>query len=245
MTLGLREQRYAFAASLTFFATLMGPFGTYDDLGGAARFWYWSFAIVSAGIFVNFALKQVFANQLMSGISSVFRAILGGAIGALPTTVVVVILETQLRATAIDAKLVLTIWFSVTAIGSVVGFHRYRPLPKEPNNPTELNVLTEYDAPFFDRLPNSLGRELISLSIDDHYLRVTTNLGSEMILTTLSNAIKELDDYPGMRVHRSHWVSIKAVQKLTTVQGRHYVLLSDERELPVSRSYLAQVRKRL
>ena len=59
--------------------------------------------------------------------------------------------------------------------------------------------------------PSKLGTELLHIEVEDHYLRVHTNLGSDLILLRLSDAIGELDQAIGRQVHRSHWVSRRAV----------------------------------
>jgi len=61
----------------------------------------------------------------------------------------------------------------------------------------------------------------------------------------LADAIKELGNLKGVRVHRSHWV---AQQHLIDIKkdGRRFVaVLSDDRRLPVSAPYLEDTRDML
>jgi DNA-binding LytR/AlgR family response regulator len=60
-------------------------------------------------------------------------------------------------------------------------------------------------------MPARLGPDIVALQAEDHYVRVHTALGSELLLMRLSDAIAELDGRPGLRVHRSWWVARTAV----------------------------------
>jgi|GEM_PF-308316 len=58
---------------------------------------------------------------------------------------------------------------------------------------------------FLDRLPAHLGSDLLALEMEDHYVRVHTALGSELILLRMRDAIAELGGIEGAQVHRSWW----------------------------------------
>lgn len=94
-----------------------------------------------------------------------------------------------------------------------------------------------------DRLPAKLGRNVIALEAEDHYVRVHTDLGSALILARLSDAIDELGIVEGVRVHRSYWVRKSAVQK-ASANGKGFLLrLSNGMEVPVSQGYKQLVRQ--
>lgn len=94
---------------------------------------------------------------------------------------------------------------------------------------------------FLSRLPVKYRTaELWALCSEDHYLRVYTSLGEELILMRLSDAVKELD-HSGLQVHRSWWVAEKAVRDSSKDKGKLRLHLPDETEVPVSRSYQAEV----
>ncbi len=88
---------------------------------------------------------------------------------------------------------------------------------------------------FFRRLPRALGRDLIALSSELHYLRVRTSAGETLVLCSLKDAIEELGPDLGLRVHRSHWVARRHVARVRR-EGRGLVcVLSDGAVIPVSR----------
>jgi LytTr DNA-binding domain len=97
-------------------------------------------------------------------------------------------------------------------------------------------------AGFLDRLPPRLGRDLLCLQMEDHYVRAHTARGSDLILTPLKDAIAELDGTDGLQVHRSWWVAKAAVTE-PVISGRNLVLrLSNGLEVPVSRASVAKLR---
>ncbi len=100
-------------------------------------------------------------------------------------------------------------------------------------------------AGFMTRLPPALGRDLILLSAEEHYMRVVTRLGSDIVLYRLSDAIEDLAGYDGDQVHRSYWVAWNEVAKIQK-DGRSFRLLMTSGEVvPVSRSYSGLVASRL
>ena len=100
------------------------------------------------------------------------------------------------------------------------------------------------EAPFLRRLPARLGKELVSLQAQDHYLEVTTAKGRDLILMRSVGCRGGTDGlYPGMRVHRSWWVARSAVAGIETTGDRMSVRLSNDVIVPVSRGKRPAVRK--
>ncbi len=95
----------------------------------------------------------------------------------------------------------------------------------------------EETAPFLNRLQPDLGQSIIRVSSQNHYVEVTTDAGSDMILMRFSDAIDELQGFDGIRVHRSHWVSRDAVKSTEKSNGKLVLKLKDGSTVPVSRSY--------
>ena len=56
---------------------------------------------------------------------------------------------------------------------------------------------------FLKRIPNGIAGDLLSLRTEDHYLRIHTSAGNDLILFRLKDALGELDGADGMQVHRS------------------------------------------
>lgn len=90
---------------------------------------------------------------------------------------------------------------------------------------------------FFDRLPPALGRDLLCLEMEDHYLRVHTARGNVLILLRLRDAVAELRTVPGAQVHKSWWVARAAVACATRSKSGWDLVLTDGRRVPVGRSF--------
>jgi DNA-binding LytR/AlgR family response regulator len=98
-------------------------------------------------------------------------------------------------------------------------------------------------ARFLERLPLRLREaDLYAVEADDHYLKVRTSKGAELILMRLSDALVELEGVEGVQTHRSWWVAKAGVADIRRRDGRSVLLLKDGTEAPVSRTYAKAVR---
>ena len=99
-------------------------------------------------------------------------------------------------------------------------------------------------ARFLERLPMKLkGAALWAVQAEDHYLRLHTDRGSDLILMRLSDALAELDGLEGAQTHRSWWVAREAVCDVARGDGRATLTLPDDTRVPVSRRYARTLRE--
>ena len=97
---------------------------------------------------------------------------------------------------------------------------------------------------FLDRLPPKLrGAELHAVEAEDHYLRLHTSRGSDLILMRLADALVELEGLEGAQTHRSWWVARTAVAEGRRSDGRAVLKLKSGAEAPVSRTYAKALRE--
>ncbi len=115
----------------------------------------------------------------------------------------------------------------------------------DPVGPADASAQDVLPPALAERMSRHLGTDIIALQAQDHYVRVVTPLGAELILYRFCDAVRELPPQRGVRVHRSYWVARAAVEKILHRRGRHYVLLNNGERVPVSRTYLADVRRAL
>jgi DNA-binding LytR/AlgR family response regulator len=109
--------------------------------------------------------------------------------------------------------------------------------------PRQASPASVRPAKFLERLPVRLrGAEVYAVEAEDHYLRIHTSQGSDLILMRLSDAIAELDGIEGAQTHRSWWVAKAALADATRGDGRAVLKLKDGTEAPVSRSYSKSLR---
>jgi LytTr DNA-binding domain len=94
------------------------------------------------------------------------------------------------------------------------------------------------------RLPDKLkGATILALQGEDHYVRVHTDNGSDLVLLRLGDAVTEMGSTPGARTHRSWWVAKHAVKSVRRDNGRIALVLKTGTEAPISRGYAAELRE--
>lgn len=113
-----------------------------------------------------------------------------------------------------------------------------RPPPTPPSEPAAPGP-----AKLLARVNPRLGREVLALQGEDHYVRIHTALGSELLLMRLSDGISELDGVDGERVHRSWWVAREAVGAARAKGRRLCLTLTNGLEVPVSREASTRLRR--
>lgn len=87
------------------------------------------------------------------------------------------------------------------------------------------------------RLPVHLQQsELYALSAEDHYVRVHTKKGDDIILMRLSDAIAETGHVEGLQIHRSWWVAKAAIDDIKPKGRAAEITLRSGGIAPVSRS---------
>ena len=84
--------------------------------------------------------------------------------------------------------------------------------------------------------------KLIAIEAEDHYVRVHTDTGSELLQMRFSDALEELGRAHGYRLHRSWWVAADAVVRVRWTRGGGEARLVGGMVAPVSRSYAAALK---
>lgn len=95
------------------------------------------------------------------------------------------------------------------------------------------------------KVPEGLEGELLAVQVEDHYLRIYTDKGSNLVLGQLSGVCHDLRGCDGQQVHRSWWVSVAAIAELRKAGRDSEILMSNGIVVPVSRSKLQELRNRL
>lgn len=220
---------------------LTGPFGTYDALPTLVRTAYWLFIVTTTfwlGYLVSFAVATTAEGY---GIGAPTSLGIGAAIASLPVTAWLAgfhmaIFATPFLTDALELlPYVAVICFAVSALSEAVAIREVGEAPSRTPTP---------EPAWLDQLPDHLGRDLILLHAEDHYVRAETELGQTLIRTTLQDAANDLGEY-GVRLHRSWWVARRAVQAYRYRSGAPVVVLQCGRELPVGRTYRRSVKEAL
>lgn len=113
--------------------------------------------------------------------------------------------------------------------------HEELDLPKQ--GMTERDTANGAEVDFWARVPGRLGRQLVALSAELHYLRVHTTNGDTLILFSFGRAVDILQDQCGVQVHRSHWIALDQIDEVVTRDGRMMCKMIGGVSVPVSRSF--------
>lgn len=90
--------------------------------------------------------------------------------------------------------------------------------------------------------PGLRGARLMALQSEGHYVRVHTDLGSELVLVRLRDAMAETAPVEGMQVHRSWWVARQGFAREVRLNGKLALELEGGLTVPVSRSFTKSYR---
>jgi len=84
---------------------------------------------------------------------------------------------------------------------------------------------------------------LYALSAEDHYVRVYTASGDDLILLRLSDAIEQIAPLSGLSPHRSWWVADVGKRKTNYHKGKYTIILKNGQVVPVSRNRIAALKE--
>lgn len=262
--LSTKDERVLVFGIAIFLCVFLGPFDTTDDLEFWDRAVFWTISVICVGVLVEQCMLATLHSRFLTKLHVSIKLVLGGMIGAVPGTAVMIVVNMLFRPEHLDGQSFPVLWVKITIMAMLVAglehliWIRFRG-PNATAAQEELEAL-EQDAPkpydphpqtmsmprLFHRLPDRLREaQIISMSMQDHYVEVTTTLGSEMLLMRLNDAVDLLDGISGARTHRSHWVARAHAIRLSKAARRYEVTLSDGRKLPVSNSYKDAVEQML
>ncbi len=225
---------------------VIGPFGTYFQMNLGGRLAY--FGILTALNWIQINVLAAWFGQIepIDRWPVAGRMALVGFLSAIPGTAEVIVLHSWLiRPIPWSAawEIFPDCAFLTIVIAVGVGLfveqrlranadaerERVASLPR--SDPT-----ADHPTDFLRRIPPALGRDLLALEMEDHYLRIHTALGSDLILMRLRDAMGELGPARGRQVHRSWWVAEGAVASAERGAKPH-LMLRNELKVPVSKTY--------
>lgn len=222
--------------------TVTGPFGTLKTMAVSQRLVFWgviSLVTYFSGMAVSTLATSSTANHklpdwmnwLIGGIAA------GPVVGVLAWFINIAIFETD-----VDKIFSFMQFIGYTTVIAIVVVTMASLVSKK-STVSLGNHQTNQSSPFLNRLPFHLGKSVVSLEAQDHYIKVTTTKGTELILLRLSDAESELTNYAGLRVHRSWWVATAHIEKVTRKNRKITLKLTNGTLVPVSRSYAKALTK--
>ncbi|HKU96626.1 MAG TPA: LytTR family DNA-binding domain-containing protein, partial [Vineibacter sp.] len=212
-------------AGLGVLCAFLGPFGTFSDMTPLARLAYW------LSIFVVNCLQVLAALALLARLTKgrwSLPALAAGAslLASVPATAEVAVLESLLRSNDHAGNLadiftkVLVLTLAVTIPGLMIRARLAAPA----SSASPPAVAGPDGTALLKRVKPEMRGDLWALQMEDHYLRVHTSNGSDLILHRLSDALVDVAGLEGLQVHRSYWVARAAVAAADR-DGRRLVLV--------------------
>jgi hypothetical protein len=222
---------------------VIGPFGTFADLNVGERAIYWAFMVI-----VNWL--QLRGTQWLLAMAfgwEKFWLITIGAclLASFPASLEVLWIEGLLRPELRGEINILTLYPQVLTVSLAamvpLSFYFLRVKPMTAKAHSSATGLPAGDA-FLRRIPMALGRDLHALQAEDHYVRVYTAEGDDLVLHRFSDAIVELQGLNGLQVHRSWWVAETGIADTARRERKVFLMLKNGMEVPVSRTYMPAVK---
>ncbi|MFT6102540.1 MAG: hypothetical protein ACJA0C_000133 [Candidatus Endobugula sp.] len=96
---------------------------------------------------------------------------------------------------------------------------------------------------FMNKLSDSMATKPLLLQAQEHYLRVTTEFGSELILYKFGQAVREIPESFGVQVHRSFWIAKQNITGWCATEGGIKVSVHHGAPVPVSRRFEQMVKQ--
>lgn len=212
--------------------TLVGPFGTDETLGPGFRAIYWV-AIVAATYTAGIGVDALLRPRLPHRVAMVVNPLVMGIVITLTVLTVNLALIGRLPGGAGWMRDVLTIYAIAVIISAAM-----QAVVSAMVQGGQAPAAGPVTPPLLDRLPLEKRGALVALSVEDHYVRVRTTRGEEMVLMRLSDAIRETAPEAGLRVHRSHWVARAQVVSARREGDRAVLGMSAGGDIPVSRTHI-------
>ncbi|MGH7028425.1 LytTR family DNA-binding domain-containing protein [Brevundimonas sp.] len=215
----------------------LGPFGS-DRIPDAERYIYWMICMVGGG------LIGIAADELLSRrVTAAWRRVAVVSVFMTPAvSLLVMSTEHLLMGGRLDWQgfmhLLWQVWPILLAVMAVRALVWRRSPARVETRTIIAPPLPEAEAAFRRRLSaKRRGARLIAIEAYDHYLKVHTDAGEELITLRFDDALEDLAGAHGWRVHRSWWVAADAVEDVRWRRGAGEIRLVGGLTAPVSRTY--------
>lgn len=229
-------------------AALIGPFGTYADFSFPERLIYWGGLIM--GLLLPVFFIRAFIYRYISG--PPWRADIA-AVAFLSVTLgpIVWLFNIYVMGFRIGEPIMLFQHVALMAmicsvpvcIRAYLRWSIRSIQSKQGANVAGVPELTVVQAAFLRRIDPDKRGEVWRVSADDHQVQVWTEHGDTKVRIRFSDALKELTEFEGARIHRSHWVAFGRIKSVEQDGRRFVARLVCGTQLPVSQNGLETLQK--
>lgn len=219
----------------------LGPFDS-DSAPAPTRYAYWMICILGGGL-IGFTADDAFSRRF----PVLWKRVAVLSVAATPLLALFVLTTQHLLfgegfRWSVYQQLLWQAWpilFAAMMVRALI----WRRTPARIETRTETRTviappLPEAEAVFRRRLSaRRRSARLIAIEAHDHYLKVHTDAGEELITLRFVDALAELTQAHGWRVHRSWWVAADAVEDVRWRRGAGEIRLVGGLVAPISRTY--------
>ncbi|MFT9214843.1 MAG: LytTR family DNA-binding domain-containing protein [Acetobacter malorum] len=221
---------------------LLAPFGSYLNSGLIWRLLYWCGSIWFGLLLFGgmWCAWQRYASRLQQARWSVLVAmfVVASLVQASITRITAFLIWPELHRSAPAWG----IWYLQSGLITAVGFALFFLLRLRS---TPSTLPTAGGATVMGRPVRAIpsGKEVLALQMEDHYVRIHTRTGSQLMQMTLTEAMDAVGSIEGMRTHRSWWVARGAVKRIEGSPRAMRLHLEGDIVAPVARGTVAVLRE--
>lgn len=224
-------------------AAILGPFSTYEYFSFFERLLYWGgliMGMVFPGFFVRATVYRFFPGSPLS------KDLVSAAAVSISVGPVVWLFNRYYMDFAVNTPVIFLEHIGIIALVCLVPIliRAYMRISiggivaELPTNVVQLPVMTEGQTAFLRRLESEKRGYILRVSADDHQVDVWTDQGMSKLRLRFGDALEELLEFDGTRIHRSHWVAFREIEAVVPDGRRHKVFLMSGAQLPVSQNGL-------
>jgi len=232
-----RLEEFGLLLAMALFMGVVGAFRA-DALPFFARYFYFFLCVVGGGA-IGFAIDDRVARRMKS---LWLRAPLTVLLMTPPVTLLVLGAGWLVAGAPVTLHRVSILWWENYLVSLPIIVIRAL-IWREPQTIVEtrtvvLSPLPDADAAFRQRLSaKRRTARLLALEAEDHYVRVHTDAGVELVTVRFADALAELSQAHGFQTHRSWWVAADAIENARWRRGAGDLRLVGDLVVPVSRTY--------
>lgn len=223
--------------------TVIGPFGTYSNFNVIERLFYWAAMLASCGPVFELVVPKFLYSPRFTGEYARARRFTLGVMASVVCSFWLVYSIEYISRGPISVDRLPHLLLGLVVIGGTISYFRFMfrsTATLNTNDKTDIN----YDhIPFFAANPDLLGLPIRWITMQDHYALVVLEGAEKSIHASMAELERQLNNYPGIRIHRSHWVAYRSMHDLKKAGRSFQVDIGDGKSLPVGVTYLKKVER--
>lgn len=210
---------------------IMAPYGT-QVFSPLYRFIYWTGLSLAGGLGASVVdlLAHIFKKNLGK-----WQIALAQSVTSTLAVLAIILIMAPITYGLPSAKAIFATMFYIWVVAAII-----TTIGALLNGQKQAREAAPKRAALYERLPPKLrSAEIYALAAEDHYVRVITSKGDELVLMRLSDAVRETAPLKGLSPHRSWWVAEAGVDKIKKSE----IKLRSSQTAPISRTGMKLVRE--